>query len=238
MNMRMKTTKKMVKWSGVVLLLGIMGCMNSRISVRYDDLAPDWQKATTQRKYRISSIQTCNPELERLYQAAGGPNTAIPTSVTYPRAIIRQIERYFPETFDEDGLPVDVRIVVSGEKTDRALPKLPLGLLFVCTLGISPFKSMDTVDVLNYQVTVSDSTSPVLFSQKQRIETWGSSVGLSHVMPFSLIEQADLDVELDERSEAELRKLQARAIAAALAEAERRNATSPAKRRNGTRVGD
>ena len=234
MNMRMK----MVKWSSVALLLGIVGCMNSRISVRYDGLVPDWQTATTQRKYRISSIQACNPELERLYQAAGGPHTAIPTSVTYPRAIIRQIERYCPETFDEDGLPVDVRIVVSGEKTDSALLKLPLGLLFACTLGISPFKSMDTVDVLNYQVTVSDSTSPVLFSQKQRIETWGSSIGLSHMMPFASLEQADFDVELDERSEAELRKLQARAIAAALAEAERRNAASPAKRRNGTRVGD
>ena len=234
MNMWMK----MMKWSRVALLLGVMGCVNSRISVRYDGLAPDWRRATTQRKYHITSIQSCNPELERLYQAAGGPNASLPTSFTFPNTIIRQIERCCPETFDEDGLPVDVRIVVSGEKTDSALLKLPLGLLFVCTLGISPFKSMDSVDVLNYQVTVSDSTSPVLFSQKQRIETWGSSIGLSHVMPFSSLEQADLDVELDERSETELRKLQARAIAAALAEAERRNAVSPAKKRNGTRVGD
>ncbi len=235
MNMWMK----MMKWSSVVLLLGIMGCMN-RIVVRYDGLAPDWQTATTQRKYHISSMQACNPELERLYQAAGGPNTAIPTSFTYPRAIIRQIERYCPETFDEDGLPIDVRIVVSGEKDGQRAAAVAMSFLSACTLGIIPFRAKGMVDVLNYSMTVSDSTSPVVFSEKKRIdlETWGSSVGLGRLMPFTSVEQADLDVELDERSEAELRKLQARAIAAALAEAERRNAVSPAKRRNGTRVGD
>ena len=65
---------------------------------------------------------------------------------------------------------------------------------------------------------------------------------LNHVREWGALQRSYLwgflDVELDERSETEQRKLQARAIAAALAEAERRNAVSPAKRRNGTRVGD
>ena len=75
-----------------------------------------------------------------------------------------------------------------------------------------------------------------------------SSIGLGHLLPFSPLENADLVMDMsffaqmDDDDVRELqektKRLEARAIAAALAEAERRDALRPAKKYTGRQIGD
>lgn len=221
----------------MALLLCTVGCMNSRITVRYDGLMPDWQTVTTQRKYHISSISSGSRQVEQAFSAN-----------VYTRAQIRKLERSCPAVFDEEGLPVDVRIEVSYPNLGKhPLWILPYSLLCGSTLTVLPMKQGHEVDA-RFRVSVSDASEPLEFTRHHRQETWMSSIGLGHLLPFSPLENADLVMDMsffaqmDDEDVRELqektKRLEARAIAAALAEAERRNAASPAKKRNGTRVGD
>ncbi len=217
----------------MALLLCTVGCMNSRITVRYDGLMPDWQTATTQRKYHISSISASN---------------VYTTSNVYTRAQIRKLERSCPAVFDEEGLPVDVRIEVSYPNWGlHPLWILPYSLLCGSTLMALPIKQGHEVDA-RFRVLVSDASEPLEFTRHHREEAWMSSIGLGHLLPFSPLENADLVMnmsffaQMDDDDVRELqektKKLEARAIAAALAEAERRDALRPAKKYTGRQIGD
>lgn len=227
----------------MALLLCTVGCV-SCISVRHDGLAPDWQMATTQRKYHISSISSGSRQLE---QALGAGNICS-TSNVYTRAQIRKLERSCPAVFDEEGLPVDVRIEVSYPNWGQhPLWILPCALLFGGTFGVVPFKQ-SSLDDARFRVSMSDSSVPLEFTRRRRSETWMSSIGLGHLLPFLPLENADLVMDMsffaqiDDDDTRELqektKQLEVRAIAASLAEAERRDALRPAKKCTGRQIGD
>ena len=75
-----------------------------------------------------------------------------------------------------------------------------------------------------------------------------SSIGLGHLLPFLPLENADLVMDMsffaqiDDDDTRELqektKQLEVRAIAASLAEAERRDALRPAKKCTGRQIGD
>lgn len=228
----------------MALLLCTVGCMNSRITIRYDGLVPDWQMATTQRKYHISSISSGSRQWEQML----GPESAISTSNVYTRAQIRKLERSCPAVFDEEGLPVDVRIEVSYPNWGQhPLWILPYSLLCGSTFGVVPFKQSSQDDA-RFRVSVSDASEPLEFTRRRRSETWMSSIGLGHLLPFSPLENADLVMsmsfftQMDDDDTRELqektKQLEVRAIAASLAEAERRDALRPAKKCTGRQIGD